>query len=244
MTHLDFEDVSLCQDVARFDSLLECLLLLPSLTTVSLPNTIHVNIHSNAAYELNQALRGLKGLRKLNLSSSNLRNSLDNMLNGLTQPLEYLGLRDCRLSKADIQYLLQWDNIASLKELNLSRNNLKTLAFLCVSLLTKLQKIVCFSISYCCFTTIGLRQVVRRCIDRDHLKYLAIQSFTPPPLPDVHELLQDCSTVFSLQKCLLLPETYAFPGSNDNDRIRNREMLLDIAYQYLEQLGRTDIDLE
>ncbi|KAL5016895.1 hypothetical protein ScPMuIL_006484 [Solemya velum] len=244
VTHLDFEDPSICSDVMRFDSLLECLLLLPSLTTVSLPNTIHVNVHSNAAYELNQTLRGLKDLRKLNLSSSNLRDGLDNLLNGLTQPIEYLGLRDCRLNKTDIQFLLQWDNIASVKELNLSRNNLKPLAYLCVSLLTKLRKIICFSISYCCFTTIGLRQIVRRCIECDHLKYLAIQSFTPPPLPDVQELLQDCTTIFSLQKCLLLPETYAFPGSNDSDRIHNREMLLDIAYQYLEHMGRTDIDLE
>lgn len=107
ISHLEIEDPDLCADVSRWDTLLETLLLLPALRALSLPNTVHVNLHANALHELTQTLRGLSGLRKLNLASCNLKDCLDQLLQGLEQGVVYLSLRDCRLTKVDVQALLE-----------------------------------------------------------------------------------------------------------------------------------------
>lgn len=86
---------------------MEALLLLPSLRALSLPNTVHADRHVNAAYELNQVLRPLRALQRLNLASCNLRDCVEQLLHNLDQDLSYLSLRDCRLSEMDIQALIQ-----------------------------------------------------------------------------------------------------------------------------------------
>ena len=107
ISHLEIEDPELCADTARWDSLLETLLLLPGLRALSLPNSLHVDLHPSALHELTHALRALPALRKLNLASCNLKDSLDQLLQGLDLGVVYLSLRDCRLTKVDVQALLE-----------------------------------------------------------------------------------------------------------------------------------------
>ncbi|XP_046366340.1 leucine-rich repeat-containing protein 14-like [Haliotis rufescens] len=244
ITHFELTDENLCSDLTKFDLVLEGLLLLPGLQALSLHNSLHTNLHGNAAYELNQTLQQMNQLRKLNFSSCTLRDNLDTLLSNLAMPLIYLNLRDCRLTTMDMQFLYQWQPIEGLQELNLSRNNLKAVALLTVGFLQKMPKIACFSVSYCCFSPIALKQVTRRCVDCSHLKIIGLQAFTPPPLPDLREMLEDCANIPTLQRCSLLPEAYAFPGCNEVMRAANREGILNICCQLLDEMGRTDIELE
>ncbi|CAI9744185.1 Hypothetical predicted protein [Octopus vulgaris] len=129
ITHLEVEEQNLCNDVFKLTDFLEGLLMLTNLDVLSLPNTIHVNIYPEAPYMLNQVLRSLTRLHKLHLPSCNLRDSLHTMLSGLTKQktaFECLNLRDCRLSETDMVFLVHWERLSELRELNLSRNNLKT----------------------------------------------------------------------------------------------------------------------
>ncbi|XP_076453381.1 leucine-rich repeat-containing protein 14-like [Babylonia areolata] len=245
ISHLEIEDPDICKDLGRWDSLLETLLLLPALRALSLPNTVHVNLHANALYELNQTLRGLRQLRRVNLASCNLRDCLDQLLLDLDQGIDYLSLRDCRLGKVDVQALLQWPKVSELHELNLSRNNLQTLALLVAALLHKMAgSIVCFSVSFTSLSAIAVQQVVRKCKECQALKILAAQSFTPPPLAELRGLLEDLADIPTLQRCILLPEAYAFPGSQISQRALNRETVEAMCTDILVQLGRPDIELE
>lgn len=189
-------------------------------------------------------LRTLHYLRKLNFSSCNLKDSLAMLLGDLTVPIIYLNLRDCRLSISDMQFLLHWHPTINLYELNLSRNNLKTVPYMCLALLNKMSRITCFSVSFCCFSTVGLRQIIRKSMDCTSLKVLGIQNFTPPPQVDLQNILQDCANIPTLQKCIMLPEAYAFPGCNDEARCENRERIVMTCYQLLQQLGRSDVEIE
>ena len=215
-----------------------------NIEALSLPNTVHVNVHTNAAYELNQVLQQLHGLRKLNFWSSNLRDNLDLLLNDLDLPVIYLNLRDCRLSKSDMEFLLQWGPLSGLRELNLSRNNLKNVVYLAVSLIQRLPQIICYSMSYCCFSVVGIKQIVRKCLDCPNLKILGIQPFTPAPIDDIKMILEDCANIPSLQRLLLLPEAYAFPGNNELSRFQNRELLIRTCTEFLDALERPDIEFE
>ena len=76
------------------------------------------------------------------------------------------------------------------------------------------------------------------------LQVLAVQSFTPPPPGEVRELLQTCAAVPFLQRCLLFPEAYAFPGSNELERLQNRETAVEQGCDLLDQFGRPDVELE
>ena len=237
-------DENLCSNLNKFDDLLEALLLMSNIEALSLPNTVHVNVHTNAAYELNQVLQQLHGLRKLNFWSSNLRDNLDLLLNDLDLPVIYLNLRDCRLSKSDMEFLLQWGPLSGLRELNLSRNNLKNVVYLAVSLIQRLPQIICYSMSYCCFSVVGIKQIVRKCLDCPNLKILGIQPFTPAPIDDIKMILEDCANIPSLQRLLLLPEAYAFPGNNELSRFQNRELLIRTCTEFLDALERPDIEFE
>lgn len=245
ISHLEIEDPEMCSDMARWDSLLEALLLLPALRALSLPNTVHVNLHANAAYELNQTLRALNALQRLNLAQCNLRDSVDQLLCELELSLTYLSLRDCRLSKVDVQALLQWPMVSGLEELNLSRNNLKTLSMLVVALLHKMSDcVVCFSVSFSSLSLVGLQQTVQKCKECSQLKILAIQSFTPPPLSEMRGILEDCADIPRLQRVILLPEAYAFPGSQISQRALNREMIAVMCREMLTEFGRPELQLE
>ncbi|KAL8615277.1 hypothetical protein ACOMHN_051769 [Nucella lapillus] len=246
ISHLEIEDPDLCKDLSRWDSLLETLLLLPALRALSLPNTVHVDLHLPALHELSHTLRGLRHLKRLSLASCNLRDCVDQLIYDLNLPdIDYLSLRDCRLSKGDVQALLQWPKVCDLHELNLSRNNLQTMPLLVVALLHKMAaKVVCFSVSFTSLTLVGLRQVIGTCKECQQLKILAAQSFTPPPLAELRGLLEHCADIPTLQRCILLPEAYAFPGSQISQRALNRETVEGMCADILADLGRPDIELE
>lgn len=129
--------------------------------------------------------------------------------------------------------------------MNLSRNNLKTFAVLVVGLLHKMAAtIVCFSVSFCSLSLVGLQQTVQKCKECLRLKILGIQSFTPPPLTEMREIIEDCADIATLQRCILLPEAYAFPGSQISQRAANRETIALMCREILVQLGRADVQLE
>ncbi|TGZ73175.1 hypothetical protein CRM22_001666 [Opisthorchis felineus] len=109
---------------------------------------------------LNRALISLRYLQRLGLARCHLTGQLKILLNGLSQPLEYLNLQDCCLSPEDINFLiLQWRPLQRLYELNLSRNNLskvpqETLHHMVYSLCMRPPgQLVCLSIAYTCLPT-------------------------------------------------------------------------------------------
>ena len=135
--------------------------------------------------------------------------------------------------------------MSELQELNLSRNNLQTMAPLAEELLDKMaDNVVCFSVSFSSLSLVSLRQIVRKCKECRRLKILAIQSFTPPPLAELKGIIEDIVDIPALQRCILLPEAYAFPGSQISQRAINRENIGLMCTDMLAQLGRPDIELE
>lgn len=244
ITHLEIEDQNLCADPVRFNDMLEGLLLLPDLIVLSLPNTIHVNDNLENIIQLNQILQSLTKLKKLNLPSCNLRDSLELLIGNLTQLFDCLNLRDCRLNETDLVFLVNWPLLPGLHELNLSRNNLKSVASICVSLLEKMPRITCFSISYCCLGPHMIQRVTEKCSECLELKTLAIQTFTPLPFSDVRDILHGCAQIKVLQICTIVPETYAFPGADDEIRMHNRELFVASCQVYLQEFGRPDIEIE
>ncbi|XP_059146067.1 uncharacterized protein LOC131933306 isoform X2 [Physella acuta] len=244
LTHIEIEDSEVCSDSARWECLLEGISLLPELQCLSLPNSIHVNQLPTAMSDLSVVLRSLGNLRKLNLASCTLRDTLGHLFSSFACELTYLNLRDCRLTASDIEALLVWSNLSMLRELNLSRNNLSSLSDLIENMLTRMNFISCFSISYCSLSLEGIRKVVRHCLDCPYLKVLCLQSFIPPPHYEVKAILEDCANITTLQKCVLLPEAYAFPGTHISQRAENHSRTVLLCSQYLDQLGRPDIELE
>jgi len=47
-----------------------------------------------------------------------------------------------------------------------------------------------------------------------------------------------------LQKAVLFPESYAFPGNIEQEREINKYQTMAFSYRYLELRGRPDIHLE
>ncbi|KAK7087593.1 uncharacterized protein [Littorina saxatilis] len=245
ITHLQVEDPDLCSDTSRWNTLLETIHRLPSLRALSLPNTVHVNLHANAAHELAQTVKSLPGLRRLNLGSCNLKDSLGQLLQNLNGEVNYLSLSDCRLSKGDVEALLEWPKLSQLQELNLSRNNLQNMVPEVVGLIGKMaDSVVCFSSSFSSFTPVAIQQVVSKCRECKHLKILGIQSFVPPAVDELKGILDDCANIPTLQRCILLPEAYAFPGSQISQRTTNREEFGQLCTDTLRQLGRADVEVE
>ncbi|BFZ18607.1 hypothetical protein BsWGS_21646 [Bradybaena similaris] len=244
LTHIEIEDSEVCADSSRWDSLLEGLSLLSELQCLSLPNSIHVTLLPSATSQIGAVLKSLAKLRKLSLASCTLRDSLDCLLASLGSDLSYLNLRDCRLTATDLRALVMWPGVTDLMELNLSRNNLSSLASLVATLLTQMDLITCFSVSYCSLSLEDIRQIVRRCMDCSYLKVLCIQSFIPPPSYEVRCILEECANISTIQKCVLLPEAYAFPGTHISQRSDNHSRTVQLCSHYLDQLGRSDIEIE
>ena len=71
-----------------------------------------------------------------------------------------------------------------------------------------------------------------------------MQGFVPLPEGDVLELLRTFSQIKSLQKVVLFPEIYAFPGVDEYERTENKYQLLKMAYIFLEMKERFDVELE
>jgi hypothetical protein len=70
------------------------------------------------------------------------------------------------------------------------------------------------------------------------------QSFTPPKLAELRVILEEVAEISTLQRCILLPEAYAFPGSQISQRAANRETIALMCTDILTELGRPDIKLE
>ncbi|XP_063448711.1 uncharacterized protein LOC134728162 [Mytilus trossulus] len=244
LTELEIEDRNLCTDDDNMEILLEALSLLPNIKSLSLPNTIHSNENEAAVKGLNKVLRTMTNLKKLNFPLCNLKDNLRDLLTGLQQTMTFLSLRDCRLSEADVLFLLEWPLTRGLFDLNVSRNNLRNSYQSILSLLEKLEEIRCFSLSYCCFSPAELRNIVEVASKCTNIKTLGIQSFTPLSEADSQMILKGCCLLTNLQKCLMLPECHAFLGSNDLDRFDNREKYLEFCDNILSDLKRDDIELE
>ncbi|KAK3773866.1 hypothetical protein RRG08_009294 [Elysia crispata] len=244
LTHIEVEDSQVCSDLTRWKDLLNGLSTLQELSCLSLPNSVHVTLMPTAAVHIGRLLGCFKNLKKLSLSSCTLRDCLETLLQHLKGPLLYLNLRDCRLSSDDLRALLMWQGLATLRELNLSRNSLGALSSLITCLLERMEHIACFSVSYCSLPLEAVRDIVRHCMDCSSLKVLCVQSFIPPPLHELRGILEDCANIPTLQKCLLLPEAYAFPGTHISQRADNHGRTVLQCAHYLYQLGRSDIEIE
>jgi len=86
--------------------------------------------------------------------------------------------------------------------------------------------------------------IARECKECSFLKVLCLQGYTPPPHDDILQLLHICSQIRTLQKAVLFPETYAFPGNVEEEREANKYHTLRFSYRYLDLRGRPDIMLE
>ena len=71
-----------------------------------------------------------------------------------------------------------------------------------------------------------------------------MQGYTPLSQNDTLELLKVCAQISTLQKAVLFPEVYGFPGGNEKEREMNRIGILRLGYRYLAMRGREDILLE
>lgn len=244
LTQVEYADPQICHDLNRLTALMEGLQLLPHLQALSFPNTIHSDGHEDAVKVFASCISKIPLLRKLNLASCNLREQLETVLSKLSQDITYLNLRDCRLCDDDILNLRLWKKLPGLKELNLSRNNLKTCDLALGDVLQAVRNIGCFSVSYCSLSNSQLETIAQKCIDMRYMKMLGLQSFTPPVMVDMESLLQICSLIDSLQKCFILPDAFAFPGSNSAFRYENRMLFIENCEAFLQQVGRPDIELE
>ncbi|XP_076434902.1 leucine-rich repeat-containing protein 14-like [Babylonia areolata] len=245
ITHLEMEDPDLCKISSRWQDFNSTLPQLTALKALSLPNTIHVNLLEEAAHKLSETLQNLRNLRRVNLSSCTLRDSLGQLLKGLGQGVTYLSLRDCRLTQTDVQHLLEWPGVSQLQEVNLSRNNLQGMTTLVKELLHKVSSsIVCLSLSYTSIPPADLQEVAQACQECKLLKVLALQSFTPPLPAQLSAIIESCSRLPVLQRCVVFPETYAFPGRQISQRAANRASIGLLCCELLSDVGRSDIQLE
>jgi len=88
-------------------------------------------------------LSSLPNLRRLDLSNNRTKSKLSRLLSGLPKQLEYLKLCGCGLSESDLRYLKDSHHANSLRELDISGNNLSRLFPQVLSLLTALQNTLC-----------------------------------------------------------------------------------------------------
>ncbi|KAL8577455.1 hypothetical protein ACOMHN_021907 [Nucella lapillus] len=246
ITHLELEDPQLSRTPARWQVLTSTLPLLTSLVALSLPNSLHADLLPGVDQQLSSILRGMGKLRRLNLASCTLRDCVGKVLEGVVgNGLDYLSLRDCRLSHGDVQRLLEWPKISEVRELNLSRNNLQGMVPEVKDLLHKMAaSIVCFSISYSSLTPDDLQHVSQACRECRGLKMVGLQAFTPPLPAELRAIIENCARIPALQKCIVFPECYAFPGRQISQRAANRASVGLLCCELLTDVGRPDIQLE
>ena len=243
ISHLEFEDKTLPEDRNRFNSLISAFAMMNNMEALSLPSTLDVTVNEDMTTLLNRVLRKLDRLHRLDFPYCNLKGHLGDLLNGLDFGITYLNIKDCRLAEDDLYFLVNWKPVAALLELNLSHNNLKHLEDVVYLLLEKMSHITCFSISYCSLDVDSQIQVAQKCKECSRLKVLCMQSFTPLPKDRLHDILYFCTQNLSLQKCVILPECYAFIGNNDEARWLNKLRIIKFCYTYLQSKLRPDIML-
>lgn len=86
--------------------------------------------------------------------------------------------------------------------------------------------------------------LARECKECSRLKVLCAQSYTPPEHDDLMRLLNICVQISTLQKVVLFPESYAFPGNVERERELNKLHTMRFSYRYLGMRGRLDLQLE
>ncbi|XP_074642999.1 leucine-rich repeat-containing protein 14-like [Tubulanus polymorphus] len=244
ISHFEMEDNQVSTNKAKQLALIRGLNTMPNLSGLSLSNTLDVTVSTDIITKLNRVLRLYRNLRKLNLSYCNLKSHISTLLAGIRTPMIYLNLRDCRLTEDDLTFLKNWPSLNALRELNISRNNLSQYHNLCLATLSRMDLLACFSSSYCSLSLQTIKTIVHECQSLATLKVLCIQNFTPPSWEDLHSIIFEVAKIQSLQKCIILPEAYAFPGNNESDRSLNKSRLRARTYRYLKQKGRPDILLE
>ena len=224
-----------------FGSLVEAFDSLRHLVACSLPSSIDVLLNQDMATQLNKALLKLRHLQRLNFSYCNLRNQLHLLLGGMRQRISYLNLKDCRLQQEDLNFLISWRPLTVLRELNLSCNTLNHQV--AIVFLEKMPRITCFSVSHCALNMHAQLMIAREGRACPKLKVLCMQGYTPLPRTDVMDLLHICALIPTLQKVVLFPESYAFPGNDDYERQLNKYHMLSLCYRYLSLRNRPDIEL-
>lgn len=245
ITHFEYVDTLLPQNNSLFSQLIFTLGTFTSLVALSLQNSVDIKANQQMPSSLNKALRKLRFIQKLDLSYCNLVGRLSTLLGRLNQRFIYLNLKDCRLNEEDVSFLSGWKGSRQLRELNLSCNNLAQFDAMVIQLLRDMKHITCFSISHCQLTTHSLALISRQCRAAcSKLKVLCMQGYTPLPQAGTLELLSICAQIRSLQKAVIFPEVYGFPGNNESEREMNRYHTYRFSYRYLKMRGRADIDLE
>lgn len=242
--NFEYEDAALCHDDVKVTSLLDTVSSLVNVTVLSVPDCINVTISPSMSAELGSCLRQLPHLRRLNLSYCNIKGRLSEVLGRLRQRLVYVNLKDCRLTEDDLFFLAGWRLLAGLRELNLSCNDLQHLDQVVISLLERMPHITCLSVSFCSLSIQSQMLIVRECKECSRLKVLCVQGYTPPSNEDILQLLSVCAQIRTLQKAVLFPESYAFPGNVEDERELNKYQTLCFSYRYLELCGRSDLMLE
>lgn len=81
-------------------------------------------------------------------------------------------------------------------------------------------------------------------MDKYKLKLVCLQGYIPPSRSDLIRLLEECCNMHQLQRAVLFPEVYAFPGDVEQERRINKLMTLNFSYRLLELNGRADLKLE
>ena len=217
---------------------------LRNLVSFSVPNSIDVQVNEEMVIELNSVLKNLKHLQRLNLAYCNLHGCMSKLLTGIRQRIYYLNLKDVRLTEEDIYFLLHWRPLCNIRELNLSCNNLSSMYGHVVAMMERMSRITCIGLSYCQLNTHAAVVIMRAAKECSRLKVITMQNYVPLPLTDVLEILHICTQVSTMQKVILFPEVYAYPGNTDQERRINRIHMYRSCCRYLSMKSRADIELE
>jgi hypothetical protein len=203
------------------------------LVALSLQSSVDIKNNQQMPSSINKLLRKLKYIQRLNFSYCNLVGRLSTILGGLNHAFSYVNLKDCRLDEEDLSFLSRWKGIKHVQELNLSCNNLSTFGDMVIHMIRSMRKITCFSVSHCQLSTHSLALILREFKQCPHTKVLCIHGYTPLPQDGTLELLSLCAQIRTLQKAILFPESYGFPGNNEREREMNRYHMYRFSYRYL-----------
>lgn len=244
ITHFEYEDPLLPRDAGKFQALVGGLRSLCNLVAFSLPNSLDCKVNEDMIKDLNVALKDMKHLQRLNFAYCNLQENIFKLLSGIKQRVYYLNLKDVRLVEEDIYFLLHWRPLYNIRELNLNCNNLSGMHGHVVAMMERMSRITCLGLSYCQLNTHAAVVIMRAAKECSRIKVLTLQNYVPLPLTDVLEILHICTQISTLQKIILFPEVYAYPGHTEQERQMNLIHMYRSSKRYLAMKSRDDLELE